>query len=99
MIPKSRQLTTAVQLQPVQSSPVSSLFAVLWTGLLNSRSGAPRQKDPVTVYFYFWPFFSLVLISAEATAWPRNCGFLLQNGHPFNSLAMILGDLQMLYET
>ena len=61
--------------------------------------GAPRQKDPVTVYFYFWPFFSLVLISAEATAWPRNCGFLLQNGHPFNSLAMILGDLQMLYET
>ena len=36
MIPKSRQLATAVQLQPVQSSPVSSLFAVLWTGLLNS---------------------------------------------------------------
>ena len=37
MIPKSRQLATAVQLQPVQSSPVSSLFAVLWTGLLNSK--------------------------------------------------------------
>ena len=37
MIPKSRQLATAVQLQPVQSSPVSSLFAVLWTGLLNSN--------------------------------------------------------------
>ena len=36
MIPKSRQLATAVQLQPVQSGPVSSLFAVLWTGLLNS---------------------------------------------------------------
>ena len=37
MIPKSRQLATAVQLQPVQSGPVSSLFAVLWTGLLNSN--------------------------------------------------------------
>ena len=36
MIPKSWQLATAVQLQPVQSGPVSSLFAVLWTGLLNS---------------------------------------------------------------
>ena len=41
MIPKSRQLATAVQLQPVQSGPVSSLFAVLWTGLLNSIGTCP----------------------------------------------------------
>jgi len=33
IILKSRQLATAVQLRLVQSSPVSSLFAVLWTGL------------------------------------------------------------------
>jgi len=39
IILKSRQLATAVRLRPVQSSPVSSLFVVLWTGLLNSTAG------------------------------------------------------------
>ena len=29
----------------------------------------PRQKDPVTAYFYFWLFFALVLILAEALLW------------------------------
>ena len=39
IILKSRQLATAVQLQMVWSSPVSGLFAVLLTGLLNSSVG------------------------------------------------------------
>ena len=57
MIPKSRQLATAVQLQPVQSSPVSSLFAVLWTELLNSKGkymltqvNTSNSTSPITLY-------------------------------------------------
>ena len=51
MIPKSRQLATAVQLQPVQSGPVSGLFAVLWTGLLNSN-WHPHPSPPSCHHYH-----------------------------------------------